>query len=71
MGCGSAKGRDDTPPVDVKPSSDAPHVVLSTFEEPWYTIGRGVKEILEEKGCTVYHPMDNKERKAFNDHNAS
>ena len=42
---------------------DAPHVVLSTkFEEPWGTISRGLKEILVEKGCTVYNPnTDNKE----------
>ena len=39
------------------PSPDAPHVVLSTkFVEPWGTISRGLKEILEEKGCTVYNP---------------
>ena len=39
------------------PSPDAPHVVLSTkFVEPWGTISRGFKEILEEKGCTVYNP---------------
>ena len=45
------------------PGPDAPHVVLSTkFEEPWWTISRGLKEILVEKGCTVYNPnMDNKE----------
>ena len=43
---------------------DAPHVVLSTkFQEPWYTISIGVKEILEELGCTVYNPnTDNKAR---------
>ncbi|CAE7640455.1 PIP5K8, partial [Symbiodinium necroappetens] len=42
---------------------DAPHVVLSTkFGEPWYSISVGVKEILEELGCTVYNPnTDNKE----------
>ena len=39
------------------PSPDAMHVVLSTkFVEPWGTISRGFKEILEEKGCTVYNP---------------
>ena len=39
------------------PGRDAPHVVLSTkFVEPWGTISRGFKEILEEKGCTVYNP---------------
>ena len=45
------------------PGPDAPHVVLSTkFEEPWGTISRGLKEILEELGCTVYNPnTDNKE----------
>ena len=45
------------------PSDDAPHVVLSTkFEEPWYTVSRGLKEILQERGCTVYNPnADNKE----------
>ena len=45
------------------PSRDAPHVVLSTkFEEPWYTVSRGLKEILQERGCTVYNPnTDNKE----------
>ena len=45
------------------PGPDAPHVVLSTkFEEPWGTISRGLKEILVEKGCTVYNPnTDNKE----------
>ena len=45
------------------PSNDAPHVVLSTkFEEPWYTVSRGLKEILQERGCTVYNPnTDNKE----------
>ncbi|CAE7734625.1 RSPH1 [Symbiodinium sp. CCMP2592] len=43
---------------------DAPHVVLSTkFQEPWKTISIGVKEILEELGCTVYNPnTDNKAR---------
>jgi len=42
---------------------DAPHVVLSTkFQEPWLTISIGIKEILEELGCTVYNPnTDNKE----------
>ncbi|CAE7734662.1 PIP5K8 [Symbiodinium sp. CCMP2592] len=42
---------------------DAPHVVLSTkFQEPWKTISIGIKEILEELGCTVYNPnTDNKE----------
>ncbi|CAE7247297.1 Rsph1, partial [Symbiodinium necroappetens] len=41
---------------------DAPHVVLSTkFGEPWYSISIGIKEILEELGCTVYNPnTDNK-----------
>ena len=45
------------------PGPDAPHVVLSTkFEEPWGTISRGLKEILVERGCTVYNPTtDNKE----------
>ena len=49
------------------PSDDAPHVVLSTkFEEPWYTVSRGLKEILQERGCTVYNPnTDNKEPRAF------
>ena len=43
---------------------DAPHVVLSTkFQEPWLTISIGIKEILEELGCTVYNPnTDNKAR---------
>ena len=43
---------------------DAPHVVLSTkFQEPWLTISIGMKEILEELGCTVYNPnTDNKAR---------
>ncbi|CAE7217226.1 PIP5K9 [Symbiodinium necroappetens] len=43
---------------------NAPHVVLSTkFEEPWYTVSIGIKEVLEELGCTVYNPStDNKER---------
>ena len=43
---------------------DAPHVVLSTkFGEPWYTISVGIKEVLEELGCTVYNPnSDNKAR---------
>ena len=52
------------PPKEVPPQGpDAPHVVLSTkFEEPWGTISRGLKEILVEKGCTVYNPnTDNKE----------
>ena len=52
------------PPKEVPPPGpDAPHVVLSTkFEEPWGTISRGLKEILVEKGCTVYNPnTDNKE----------
>eukprot|EP00439_Symbiodinium_sp_Y106_P023905 s3084_g2.t3 len=42
---------------------DAPHVVLSTkFQEPWFTISIGIKEVLEELGCTVYNPnTDNKE----------
>ena len=51
-------------PKEVRPSGpDAMHVVLSTkFEEPWGTISRGLKEILEELGCTVYNPnTDNKE----------
>ena len=49
------------------PSDDAPHVVLSTkFDEPWYTVSRGLKEILQERGCTVYNPnTDNKEPRAF------
>ena len=49
------------------PSDDTPHVVLSTkFEEPWYTVSRGLKEILQERGCTVYNPnTDNKEPRAF------
>ncbi|CAE7768377.1 PIP5K9, partial [Symbiodinium microadriaticum] len=40
-----------------------PHVVLSTqFGEPWCTVSIGIKEILEELGCTVYNPnTDNKE----------
>ena len=43
---------------------EAPHVVLSTkFQEPWITISIGIKEILEELGCTVYNPnTDNKAR---------
>eukprot|EP00439_Symbiodinium_sp_Y106_P022903 s3084_g2.t2 len=43
---------------------DAPHVVLSTkFQEPWFTISIGIKEVLEELGCTVYNPnTDNKAR---------
>eukprot|EP00439_Symbiodinium_sp_Y106_P036729 s528_g4.t1 len=43
---------------------EAPHVVLSTkFQEPWLTISIGIKEILEELGCTVYNPnTDNKAR---------
>ena len=43
---------------------NAPHVVLSTkFEEPWYTVSIGIKEVLEELGCTVYNPnTDNKAR---------
>ena len=46
-----------------RPGPDAPHVVLSTkFEEPWGTIARGMKEILEERGVTVYNPnVDNQE----------
>ena len=36
---------------------NAPHVVLSTkYKEPWGSISRGLKEILEEKGCSVYNP---------------
>ena len=51
-------------PNEVQPlGPDTPHVVLSTkFEEPWGTISRGLKEILVERGCTVYNPnTDNKE----------
>ena len=45
------------------PSPGAQHVVLPTeFDEPWDTICRGLKEILVERGCTVYNPhTDNKE----------
>ena len=39
------------------PGPDAPHVVLSTkFEEPWGTISRGLKEILEELGLYGIQP---------------
>ncbi|CAE7205934.1 PIP5K6 [Symbiodinium sp. CCMP2592] len=63
-------GYDKVPDEWIRPKSwpprrspDAPHVVLSTkFQEPWKTISIGIKEILEELGCTVYNPnTDNKE----------
>ncbi|CAE7349735.1 RSPH1 [Symbiodinium sp. CCMP2592] len=35
---------------------------LARTEEPWFTISVGIKEILEELGCTVYNPnTDNQE----------
>ena len=45
-------------------SRDPPHVVLSTkFQRPWCTISIGIKEILEELGCTVCNPNpDNQAR---------
>ena len=63
--------RPDTwPPRKAVPSPgrDAPHVVLqSKYEEPWGTIARGMKEILVERGCTVYDPnVDDKEHDGWN-----
>ena len=48
----------------LKRSADPPHVVLSTkFQEPWYTVSIGIKEIFEELGCKVYNPnTDNQAR---------
>ena len=43
-----------TKPVPA-PRPGAPHVLLSTkFAEAWFTITLGMKEILMERGCTVY-----------------